>query len=350
MAEQRTDRVAVAMSGGVDSSVAAALLLEAGWRVRGVFMRLGQPGQERQEGEARAVAAKLGVELAVVDLAEEFARLVIAPFVAAYAAGSTPNPCVLCNRLIKSGRLLAEAVPRYGNVLATGHYARLMADGRGGRWLLRGADRRKDQSYFLCRLEQTQLRQLLLPLGELSKEAVRRLAVRFGIEASHGEESQDVCFLRGQSVAQFVEDRAVVTSGPIRDLAGRELGRHAGLHRYTIGQRRGLGIPDATPWYVVALDPDDNAVVVGKEEDLLGGMACLRDLHWLAGPPPELPFCAAVQLRYRHSAANAVVEAGGDGRQLLVRFDTPQRAITPGQYAVLYQGERVVGSGEIARG
>lgn len=337
------------MSGGVDSAVSAALLVRAGHTVTGVFMRLGQPGQEQQEGEARAVAAHLGIGLEVVDLAAEFARQVVAPFVEAYAWGKTPNPCVVCNRHIKFGRLLELAVPRYGDRLATGHYARLVADGDGRGHLWRGKDPNKDQSYFLCGLGQQQLQRLLLPLGGHGKAEVREMAAAMGIRGRHGEESQDVCFLGHQSVADFVGQRALSPPGAIVTADGRLLGRHNGLHCYTIGQRRGLGIPDATPWYVVGLDAARNTVVVGKPEALLCRLLLVDKPHWLAGRPPLLPAEFLVKLRYRHEAASARVEAAEEGR-LLVAFATPQRAVTPGQFAVFHHGDEVVGCGEIVRG
>ena len=340
-------KIVVAMSGGVDSSVTAALLKEAGASVTGVFMRLLHQDIRHHEEEARAVADHLGIPLVVVDLHAAFRQEVLDYFVAAYAAGKTPNPCVVCNRRIKAGELLRQVVPRYGELLATGHYARIERD-EEGRWqLLRGRDQRKDQSYFLCRLGQDALRQLLFPLGDRAKEEVYQLADQRGIAGRHGQESQDVCFLEGQRVADFVAryGGAAPGNGPLLASDGRVLGTHTGLHCYTIGQRRGLGLPDATPYYVVALDAARNAVIVGKESELYRSSLMVEDVHWQAGAPPVLPGRYLVQIRYRHPATPAQIEVVG--RSLRMVFDAPQRAITPGQFAVVYDGERVVGCGEI---
>jgi len=341
-------KIVVAMSGGVDSSVTAALLQEAGAVVTGVFMRLAHAGVRHQEEEARAVADHLGIPLVVVDLHQRFRQEVLDYFVAVYAAGKTPNPCVICNRRIKAGALLREVVPSYGELLATGHYARIACGEAGGCQLRRGCDSRKDQSYFLCRLGQAELRQLLFPLGGRTKEEVYQLAAALGIAGRHGRESQDVCFMAEQGVADFVAAHtgSPMQGGPILTADGRMLGTHSGLARYTIGQRRGLGLPDATPYYVVALDADRNAVIVGKEAELYHQALLVEEVRWLAGGPPALPGRWLVQLRYRHQATPATVETAGGG--LLVVCDTPQRAVTPGQFAVFYAGDEVVGSGVIA--
>lgn len=340
-------KIVVAMSGGVDSSVAAALLKEAGALVTGVYMRLADPDRRHQEDEARAVADHLGIPLMVVDLGQAFRREVLDSFVGAYAAGKTPNPCVVCNRQIKAGELLRQVVPRYGELLATGHYARIVRDEAGGCHLLRGVDQRKDQSYFLCRLDQEALQQLLFPLGELTKDEVYTLAAARGISGRHGEESQDVCFLQESSVADFVAayGASPPAGGPICTTEGRKLGTHSGLQGYTIGQRRGLGLPDATPYYVVALDAARNAVIVGKESELYCSSLLVDAVHWLAGSAAALPRRYLMQLRYRHPATPVALEAANKG--LRVVCDTPQRAITPGQFAVWYDGDEVVGSGEI---
>lgn len=340
-------KIIVAMSGGVDSSVTAALLRQAGAKVQGVFMRLTERDTRHQEEEARAVAAHLDIPLAVVDLREAFQRQVLDYFAAAYLAGTTPNPCVICNRQIKCGVLLDQMVPCRGELLATGHYARLLSGAHGQRRLLRGRDCRKDQSYFLCRLTRQQLQQLVFPLGDYAKAEVYELAARFGITGRHGAESQDICFLQEQSVADFLASRYPTPSaGPIVTRAGCRLGTHQGIHRYTIGQRRGLGIPAAEPYYVIALDASKNIVVVGQQADLFQVELLLGEVHWLSGRQPSLPHDYQVKIRYRHEAAPALATEANAGRLRLV-FDAPQRAITPGQFAVLYEGDEVVGSGEI---
>ena len=355
-------RVAVAMSGGVDSSTTAALLLRAGAEVEGVFMRLAQPGVDEHQRRVAGVAAHLGVPLTVLDLAEPFRQEVLQPFIRAYFAGLTPNPCVFCNRLIKFGLLLETMLRRRADFLATGHYVRLTPAaaapaGPGGLALRRGNDPRKDQSYFLCRLKAEVLPRILFPLGEKRKTEVYEIAADLGLSGRHGPESQDVCFLGEQSVADFLAEHlpdklgsdpflfAPRGSGPIVTVDGREVGRHRGVHRYTVGQRRGLGIPDVTPYYVVALEVAANRVVVGKPADLLRRQVRLADLNWLVGPPP-LPGRFAVQLRHRHQPAPALVEPAADGSVLLT-FDQSQRAPAPGQYAALYRDDQLLAGGEI---
>lgn len=338
--------MAVAMSGGVDSSVTAALLKQQGHMVRGVFMAFGQPGLDAQIERVGKVADALAVELTVVDVAEVFRSTVLDYFRASYLAGRTPNPCIVCNPNVKFGRLLAAAREMGCAAMATGHYARLDRLGDRVR-LLKGLDPNKDQSYFLHRLGQDQLAALLFPLGGFTKTQVRELAAGFGIAGVHGSESQDVCFLQGTTVAAFLEAAGTMPGGgEIVDGGGRVLGRHQGIHRYTIGQRRGLGLPDATPYYVVAIDGDRNRLVVGKNEELWREMLSLRSVKWVAGGPPSLPARLIVKIRYRHEGAPALV-APGQGERVAVRFDAPQRAVTPGQFAVFYDGDEVVGGGEI---
>jgi len=346
-------RIAVAMSGGVDSSVTAALLLQAGAKVEGVFMRLAQPEVDRHQQRAAAVAAHLGIGLTVLDLAPAFQTQVLQPFIRAYFAGLTPNPCVFCNRLIKFGLLLETMLERRADFLATGHYARLTAAGEfQGPALRRGLDPRKDQSYFLCRLQAAHLGRILFPLGEKRKSEVYELAAALGLSGRHGSESQDVCFLGEGSVADFLtaearrQGIAEGREGRIVSVDGRDLGRHRGVHCYTVGQRRGLGIPDATPYYVVALDVAANRVVVGKPEDLSRPTIRLADLNWLVSPPPPLPARFAVQLRHRHQPVPALVAPTADGT-ILLTFDQPQRAPAPGQYAALYHDDQLLAGGEV---
>ncbi len=342
-------KIAVALSGGVDSALSAFLLKGQGAAVRGVFLALAQPDLAKQVARARAVADLLGIDLLVLDLAEVFRQKVLAYFRDSYFAGKTPNPCLVCNREIKCGLLLAEARASLGaEFLATGHYARLAGRPAAGIHLLRGVDAGKDQSYFLAGLGQAQLSRLVFPLGGLEKQEVYRLAARHGFSFQPGEESQDICFLQGGSVGGFLAGFCPSPPGPgeIVTGEGRVVGRHQGIHHYTVGQRRGLGIPDKTPYYVVGLDAGANRVVVGKEEQLWADRLALRQVSWLAGAPPPLPLLCTVQIRYRHQAAEAEV-VPGEGGGLLVFFREPQRAITPGQFAVLYQGGEVLGAGEI---
>ena len=343
-------KIAVAMSGGVDSSVTAALLQRQGARVQGVFMALAQPDLTEQTQRVRAVADILQIPLTVLDLAEPFRQEVVDYFCASYFSGKTPNPCMVCNRVIKCGLLLDRAREGLGaDLLATGHYARISGDETTGYRLLKGVDPKKDQSYFLGLLTQPQLARLCFPLGGLHKEAVYGLAADFGMTFRHTPESQDICFLKNQSVGEFLalHSPGQKRPGPMLNLQGKELGRHAGIHQYTIGQRRGLGLPDATPWYVAGLDPERNAVLVGKDADLWQKEVWLPVVHWLNGPPPDLPRRYEVKIRSRHPACEAEI-ARHDGGVLLT-FVQPQRAVTPGQFAVFYDGETVVGCGEIAR-
>jgi tRNA-specific 2-thiouridylase len=358
-------RIAVGMSGGVDSSVAALLLARQGADVVGVTMSVWDasvplppggrpgcfgPGEAADLAAARASADRLGIPHVVVPLAEAYRREVLDHVRREYLAGRTPNPCVRCNRRVKLGLLPAQA--RAAGVafdaFATGHYARVAFDASRGRWTLsRGRDAAKDQSYFLSHLGQEQLATLRLPLADLTKTEVRRLAVEAGLaEAAGRAESQD--FLEGDGLAAlFAAGEA--PPGPIVDLDGRVLGRHRGLVRYTVGQRRGLGVGGAgEPWYVVRLDPVRNALVVGRRGALLGTRLRVVECNWIAwaGPPAE-PVRAAVRIRLRHPAAAATIRPAPAGA-VEVECDEPQAAIAPGQTAVFYDGDLVLGAGTIA--
>jgi len=336
--------VTVAMSGGVDSSTTAALLLESGARVRGIYMALAQPDLEHQIRRVQGVAAALNIPLEVVDLQAPFAQQVLGYFKTSYAGGRTPNPCVICNRRIKFG-LLLDRVLETCEYMATGHYARLAKAPDGRVRLLTGLDPKKDQSYFLNQLTQAQLARLCFPLGGQSKTQTREQAAAKGLTGLHGAESQDVCFLKDQSVAQFLDDLGI-KPGPIVTSAGREIGRHQGIHHYTVGQRRGLGIPDATPYYVVRLEADQNTVVVGKEDELWQKTLRVTGVNWSSGTAPLLPRELLVKIRYRHAATPALVSADPAGGCQVV-FGEPQRAVTPGQFAVFYQDDELLGGGEI---
>jgi len=358
--------VIVAMSGGVDSSVAAYLLKEQGYRPVGLFMDAGPavhaagaggaeaatespPGQPPAASDARRVAGFLDIPLEVVDLSADFERL-IAYVCAEYGRGRTPNPCVRCNRRIKFARLLERADALGAAYVATGHYVRV--EWEAGRWRLkRGADRGKDQSYFLFGLDPSWLERVRLPLGEMTKEAVRRTARDVGLPVHDRPESQDVCFVAG-SVGDLVRVRRpdLVRPGPILDTEGRQVGEHAGVVDFTIGQRRGLGVAAGEPRYVVAIRPAEAAVVVGPAEAARSVGLVAEEVLWHE-PPPAEPVRADVQIRYRHRAAPAWVtrlDAGGGGGRAEVRFDSPQSAPAPGQAAVFYRDDRVIGGGWIA--
>jgi tRNA-specific 2-thiouridylase len=343
----KNKKISVAMSGGVDSTVAAAILKQEGYDVFGVFMILAQPDLQDQLDRVREVASKLDVPLETVDLSQEFRKEVLGYFCNSYLQGRTPNPCVVCNPAIKCGYFLNAVCPESADKLATGHYARIDSDGQGQYRLLKGRDIGKDQSYFLCGLGQRQLARLVFPLGGLSKDEVYRRAEDLGFSDFHGQESQDVCFLESRSVADFLADQdlSLPGKGEIVDSAGCHLGEHRGIFHYTIGQRRGLGLCDATPWYVIGLDVAKNQVVAGKEKDLWLDRFVVEKMRWTSGSPAELPAFFDVKIRYRHQGARAEVSLRNDGVEVV--FAETQRAITPGQFAVFYDGNEVVGCGEI---
>lgn len=360
MPEQRR-QVVVALSGGVDSSVAAALLVEQGVEAIGVTLRFwpcadAGPAPARVSccgidgvESARAVAATLGIPHYVVDCREEFEAEVLKPAWEEYARGRTPNPCVTCNRAIKFGLLLRQAERLGAEGLATGHHARL-ARTASGRVLLRGRDPRKDQSYFLFALSPAQLDAAELPVGEMTKDEVRAAARRRGLPSAERPESQDACLgTDGERLGEALRRRfgEVARPGEIVDTDGRVLGRHAGIHRFTVGQRKGLGVAAGERAYVCAIDAARGAVVVCTDpRELEADELEAAGATWL-GPPPG-PGPVTAQIRYRHAAAPARVEQLAEDR-LRVRFDLPQRAVTPGQAVVVYDGERVVGGGWIER-
>ncbi len=342
-------RALVALSGGVDSAVAAALLLDQGFEVAGATLWLwgSDAGAPPSIGRAAAVAEALGIPLETVDARAEFEAWVLGSFVADYGAGRTPNPCIRCNQHIKFGLLLRHAQAIGAQWLATGHYARTRTlDGH--ELLLRGRDRRKDQSYFLYRLNQAQLAQVRFPLGALTKEQVRQMARERGLPSAAQPESQDICFLAGGDYRAFLARRApqLFRPGPIRDLDGRVVGQHRGLPGYTIGQRSGLGIAAREPLYVVAIDARENALVVGPARALGRDCCVVEELHLVSGEVPSAPFEAHAQIRYRAEPTPVRVVPTGEW-QAVVEFARVQRDITPGQSLVLYDGEVVLGGGII---
>jgi tRNA-specific 2-thiouridylase len=353
-------RVVVAMSGGVDSSVAAALLVERGYAVTGVMMRLwheegGGADHNRcctpdQMADARLVAEKLGIPFHAIDMRAAFKASVVDPFVEAYAAGLTPNPCLNCNRHIRFGELLRRAMAMDAHFLATGHYARIARADDGRYQLLKGVDPAKDQSYVLSILGQAELARVLFPVGDYTKTAVRQTAERFGLPTAHKRESQDLCFLADGDYRRFLAERApdAITPGPILDRQGQRLGTHTGLPNYTRGQRKGLGISGPEPLYVIATDPATNTLIVGTRTELGSDHLTAHNVNWIAGAPPAEPVRAHVKIRYRAAEAPATVTPAAEASAHVV-FDAPLRDITPGQGVVFYQGEVCLGGGVIAR-
>ncbi|HEX4046688.1 MAG TPA: tRNA 2-thiouridine(34) synthase MnmA [Elusimicrobiota bacterium] len=350
-------RVLAAMSGGVDSSVAAALLAGSGVETIGVTMKLlaraetgfGCCGSPADVDDAKRVCEKLGIPHYVADMAELFESKVIKPYVDAYLGGLTPNPCVECNRSVKFGHLLALARAWGCAKVATGHYARV----DGGR-LLKSVDGGKDQTYFLYSLTQKELDMALFPVGGLSKDAVRAKARELGLKTADKAESMETCFVPARDVRGFVAARpegagaAGLVRGPIRSTGGRLLGEHAGLASYTVGQRRGLGVTAPAPTYVVRLEPETNTLVVGGEAETACSELVAGAVTWTRGAP-EGPRRAEVRVRHRHAPAPALVTPRPDGTAA-VAFDAPQRAPAPGQAAVFYDGDEVLGGGTILRG
>ncbi len=347
-------RMLVAMSGGVDSSVAAALALREGYEAIGVTLQLAGGGSRccslADADDARRVARHLGIRHFVANQAEQFRREVMEPFADAYLAGRTPIPCVTCNSRFKFDLLLERARVFGAERVASGHYARVERDPESGLFrLLRAADRAKDQTYFLFQLTQAQLAAVHFPLGGLTKPAVRALARELGLATAEKPESQEICFVPGGDTAGAVEalrPGAAPGEGEIVDRSGRRLGRHPGIHHFTVGQRRGLRLSAGRRLYVAALDAAANRVVVGEGAELDAPGARLSDVSWIAGAPPAAPVRARVCVRYRHAGEWAEIAPGSAGGAAL-RFEAPVRALARGQAAVFYDGDAVLGGGWI---
>lgn len=348
------------MSGGVDSSTAAVLLLQAGYDVTGATMALlphDIPAAAGESGccglsaveDARRVCSALDIPFYVLNFRELFEREVINYFIASYLEGQTPNPCIACNRRLKFGALLQRARALEMDYIATGHYARRWFDNERGRYLLaRSRDRAKDQSYALYTFTQEQLAHTLLPLGDYTKEEVRWIAAQHKLPVAQKSESQDICFIPGGDYRDYLQKKVpqTIKPGPIIDVTGRVLGQHRGLPFYTIGQRKGLGLAMGKPYYVVALDRTRNAVIVGEEEELRRRVLFSRANNYILWDEPPSEVRVEAKIRYRAAAAPATLYPLEGGRARLL-FDEPQRAITPGQAVVYYQDDLVVGGGII---
>jgi len=364
--------IAVAMSGGVDSSTVAAMLCAQGHRVVGLTMQLwnqrrlaGRAGMpEVAHGrccslddvyDARRVAEHLHIPYYVVNYEARFEQEVVRPFVAEYLAGRTPIPCSLCNNSIKFDQFLVTARQIGAERLATGHYARVEFDQARGRWLLkRPADRAKDQTYFLFGLRQEQLSRTLFPLGELRKSEVRELARQHGLALAEKPDSQEICFVPNGDYAAFIDayfrERGIApekTQGEIRDTEGHVLGEHAGVHHFTVGQRRGLRVAAGEPLYVIATEPVSQRVIIGRNQDLLRACLHANAVNWISIAPISQPVRAQVKIRNKHEAAEATLHPSADPARVEIHFGQPQRAVTPGQAAVFYQDDLVLGGGWI---
>ncbi len=354
------NRVVVAMSGGVDSSVTAALLVEQGYEVIGMMMRLwsepGSPGAPianrcctpDQMADARRIADQLNIPFYVLDTKEYFRQTIVQFFIDEHAQGRTPNPCIQCNRKIRFTYLLNQALALDANYLATGHYARIRQT-ESGYQLLKGIDESKDQSYVLHVLNQEKLAHTLFPVGEYTKEAVRELARKFNLPVAGKQDSQDLCFLGDGDYRRFLREygSAGQSPGPILDGNGRLLGQHAGLSFYTIGQRKGLNISAPQPLYILRKDAAQNALIVGTREQLGQHELITRDVNWIANTPPVMPLRAQVKIRYKAKGVNAIIMDKGN-KQVHVQFDEPVMGITAGQGAVIYDGDVCLGGGIIA--
>ncbi|OGV98836.1 MAG: tRNA 2-thiouridine(34) synthase MnmA [Nitrospinae bacterium RIFCSPLOWO2_02_FULL_39_110] len=361
------ERVVIAMSGGVDSSTAAAILKDEGYDVVGISMQIWDYSAEKSErfgtccslndiNDARRVAEMLGIPFYVLNLEEEFKRNVVEYFISEYMKGRTPNPCIPCNQSLKFDALLTYAMKIGASRVATGHYARVVKEGERY-FIVRGIDREKDQSYFLFSLTQEQLKRAIFPLGDYTKSEIRKIAKSLRLRVAEKEESQEICFIPDNNYGEFIRKRIdtdKIKEGEIVMTDGKVVGRHTGLPFYTIGQRKGLGVGWQRPLYVSEIDIDNNRLIVGESNTVIKKGAVVENVNWSISEPrtqsSELrtSIRASVQIRYRHIASDAEIKLNRNNAVNVI-FDKPQRAITPGQAAVFYHGERLIGGGWIKK-
>lgn len=351
--------VAVALSGGLDSAVAATLLKKKNYRVIGIHFRTGyevaaceaiSPGPlSCVNSWAQRVSKQIGIPLEVIDCSEDFEKEVVRYFIDTYRSGQTPNPCMVCNHRIKFGILLEKAKVLRASTLATGHYARINQEPNGHFSLLKGVDQAKDQSYFLALLTQKQLSRAMFPLGSYTKKQAREMAKTWGLTSCVARETQELCFVRHQSYEAFLSKSAGFPRkpGPIVNTRGEIIGHHQGLHAYTIGQRKGIGVPGPAPYYVIRLDKEENRLVIGFKSELAATECLVNRINWIEIEPPVEPILVQTRIRYRHREAESLLTPLGRDRAI-VHFSKAQCAVTPGQAAVFYQDERVLGGGWIA--
>ncbi len=346
-------KIAVLLSGGVDSLVTARLLKDQGQAIFGIHFFTGYEPQCSVEPREAAAAiasqlhAQLDIPIEIFDARMAFQTLVVDYFVRTYQKGRTPNPCMICNPSIKFNACLSLAAQQGASHLATGHYARVTKDSNGNFHLFRGKDHKKDQSYFLARLNQQMLSKTVFPLGGFTKTETMGLSRKLGLKPVTPKESQDICFISNRSYGEFLEQQPGFESqkGPVEDTDGNVIGEHQGLHHYTIGQRRGINIPASEPYYVIRIDAEQNRLVVGFKQDTFSDTSRVEDIQWIHEPPPHT-IRVMTRIRYRHKAAPSQLTLLGE-HTAHIRFETPQSAITPGQAAVFYDGDEVLGGGSI---